>query len=595
MPASFVDQQVQFVAEVTALEEDLAGVGSSPADLQNYFDAHGAKFDTACISAAVYPSQSAAQDAAASVAFGTSFSTLVSNTASSGGGAQGCHPLPEWESSLPSDAGLGSLATGAVSSPISINNMYVLLQITSRTPTTYSNVKTDVANVVQEAGATATQKALAADERRSSVSVNPQYGVWVPVSASVLTPFTPAPSDVLNAAANEPAVPATAAAAVGNVGRGCLGCRFLGCGHGYVGRREHGCRDTGYRGHGSGDHGYREHGSGEHGYREHRSGEHGYRCSVLILGFGFVHPHQRLSVPRRRPHVVVVGLGPAGTDLLGIDATEQLTRAATEGRAYLRTARHPAAARFEGVPAFDHLYEAAATFDEVYAGIVEALVAAAIQAAPEPVVYAVPGSPSVAERTVDLLRADGRVEVTARPALSFLDLAWVALGIDPLAEGVRLVDASTSGSVVGREGGPFLVAQCWSRHLLSEVKLALPDDDGPELPRPVLLHHLGLDDEVVVGVDWWELDRTLEPDHLTSVYIPATVPADGRAAGDEVAQLVALMDTLRERCPWDSVQTHASLMPHLVEESYEVLDALAGLARGRDRRRRLRTPGGGAG
>ena len=61
LPASFVDQQVQFVAEVTALEEDLAGVGSSPADLQNYFDAHGAKFDTACISAAVYPSESAAQ------------------------------------------------------------------------------------------------------------------------------------------------------------------------------------------------------------------------------------------------------------------------------------------------------------------------------------------------------------------------------------------------------------------------------------------------------------------------------------------------------------------------------------------------------
>ena len=283
---------------------------------------------------------------------------------------------------------------------------------------------------------------------------------------------------------------------------------------------------------------------------------------------------------RRRPHVAVVGLGPAGTDLLGIDATEQLTRAATQGRAYLRTARHPAAARFEGVPAFDHLYEAAATFDEVYAGIVEALVAAAFRAVPDPIVYAVPGSPSVAERTVDLLRADGRVEVTVRPALSFLDLAWVALGIDPLAEGVRLVDASTAGPVVGREGGPFLVAQCWSRHLLSEVKLALPDDDRPQLPRPVLLHHLGLDDEVVVGVDWWELDRTLEPDHLTSVYIPATVPADGRAAGDAVAQLVALMDTLRERCPWDSVQTHASLMPHLVEESYEVLDALAGLATG---------------
>jgi tetrapyrrole methylase family protein / MazG family protein len=269
----------------------------------------------------------------------------------------------------------------------------------------------------------------------------------------------------------------------------------------------------------------------------------------------------------------VVGLGPASTDLLGPGVADVLV--AASGRAYLRTARHPAADRFEGVPAFDNLYEAAATFDEVYAGIVEALVAAAVDAAPEPVVYAVPGSPLVAERTVDLLRADGRVEVTARPALSFLDLAWAALGLDPLAEGVRLVDASDFGSVASHEGGPFLVAQCWSRHLLSDVKLAVTDEDGLALPRPVVLHHLGLEDEVVATVDWWDLDRTVEPDHLTSLYVPATVRVDGRSAGAAVDQLVALMDTLRERCPWDRVQTHGSLMPHLVEESYEVLDALA--------------------
>ncbi len=150
--------------------------------------------------------------------------------------------------------------------------------------------------------------------------------------------------------------------------------------------------------------------------------------------------------------------------------------------------------------------------------------AAALEAGPDGVVYAVPGSPLVAERTVELLRADGRVEVTALPALSFLDLAWVALGVDPLAEGVRLADADAFGPALAEQGGPFLVAQCWSRHLLSEVKLALPDDEDLEPPRPVLLHHLGLDDEVVVAVDWWELDRTLEPDHLTSLYIPAFVP-----------------------------------------------------------------------
>ena len=59
-----------------------------------------------------------------------------------------------------------------------------------------------MANAVQQAGSAATQKALTADERHSSVSVNPQYGVWVPVNASVLTPLTPEPTDVLNATAN---------------------------------------------------------------------------------------------------------------------------------------------------------------------------------------------------------------------------------------------------------------------------------------------------------------------------------------------------------------------------------------------------------
>jgi hypothetical protein len=202
LPASFVDEQVQFVATATAVQEELAGVGSSTADLENYYRAHQAEFDTACISAAVFSSESAAQDARAQVAFGTPFATVASNTASSGGGAQGCHVLTELESALPSGSDLKTLATGAVSDPINDNGTYLLLQITSRTPTPYSKAKADVSNAVQVAGSAATQKALTTDERRSSVSVNPQYGVWVPVNASVLTPLAPDPADVLNATAN---------------------------------------------------------------------------------------------------------------------------------------------------------------------------------------------------------------------------------------------------------------------------------------------------------------------------------------------------------------------------------------------------------
>jgi XTP/dITP diphosphohydrolase len=46
--------------------------------------------------------------------------------------------------------------------------------------------------------------------------------------------------------------------------------------------------------------------------------------------------------------------------------------------------------------------------------------------------------------------------------------------------------------------------------------------------------------------------------------------------GSRLLEVVALMDRLRSPggCPWDAQQTHASLMPYLLEEAYETYDAL---------------------
>jgi XTP/dITP diphosphohydrolase len=50
-------------------------------------------------------------------------------------------------------------------------------------------------------------------------------------------------------------------------------------------------------------------------------------------------------------------------------------------------------------------------------------------------------------------------------------------------------------------------------------------------------------------------------------------PADG-ATGSRLLDLVRVMDTLRVNCPWDARQTHESLRPFLLEETYEAIDAL---------------------
>lgn len=48
----------------------------------------------------------------------------------------------------------------------------------------------------------------------------------------------------------------------------------------------------------------------------------------------------------------------------------------------------------------------------------------------------------------------------------------------------------------------------------------------------------------------------------------------GRPPGARLLDLVGVMDRLRAECPWDARQTHESLAPHLLEESYEALEAL---------------------
>ncbi|HEY6316889.1 MAG TPA: MazG family protein [Acidimicrobiia bacterium] len=276
-----------------------------------------------------------------------------------------------------------------------------------------------------------------------------------------------------------------------------------------------------------------------------------------------------------RGRVVVVGLGPAGADLV-LPAARAALEAAPARLA--RTARHPAVTqlRVEGLalPALDERYDAAEDLEGAYRAIVETVVAAAAEH--DEVAYAVPGSPAVAERTVALLReaADaGEIELRVVAGLSFADLAWTRLGVDPLEELARVVDGRALESAGLDLGGTVLVAQCDDPLVLGDAKLALLDHADPTTPVTVL-RHLGLADESTTTVPLGELDR-VAPDHLTTLALTLRSPAPGL----ELARLLELARTLRRPggCPWDAEQTHHSLTRYLLEESYEVVEAVEAL------------------
>ena len=271
--------------------------------------------------------------------------------------------------------------------------------------------------------------------------------------------------------------------------------------------------------------------------------------------------------------VIVAGLGPAGPELITgavRDAIDQ-TR-----RRFVRTRRHPAAVAVDPAESFDDVYDQASSFEEVYRTIADRLASEAEAEDGEgDVLYAVPGSPLVAERAVELLRTMPGVELEVLAGLSFADLVWDRLGIDPLAAGVRLVDGRRFAVDAAGERGPLLVAQCDAAHVLSDIKLAALDSldrsGAGEANRPVIvLQRLGLPDEQVFEVAWADLDQAVEPDHLTSLYVAEL----GAPIAREVARFADLATELRRRCPWDQEQTHQSLRGHLLEETYEVLEAL---------------------
>jgi tetrapyrrole methylase family protein/MazG family protein len=270
------------------------------------------------------------------------------------------------------------------------------------------------------------------------------------------------------------------------------------------------------------------------------------------------------------PRIEIIGLGPSADEYI-TDHTRQ--RIAAHEHRYLRTAQHPSAHLVVDAITFDERYETSGTFDDVYIGIAEDLIAAAIQHGE--ILYAVPGSPLILERTVRLLMSDERIECIVNPAMGFLEIAWARLGIDPIEHSVRLIDGHQFATAAAGLTGPLLVAHCHANWVLSDIKLAAEDADNvsnDDMPV-VILHHLGLPDEVVMTVPWNELDHSIEADHLTSIYIPEL-----RApVGKDLIAFHELARTLRRECPWDREQTHQTLTTYLLEETYEVVDAIAAL------------------
>lgn len=287
------------------------------------------------------------------------------------------------------------------------------------------------------------------------------------------------------------------------------------------------------------------------------------------------------------PFITIVGLGSGDADQLSLGVWRRLQRMKER---YVRTGEHPMLSLLqeEGLAyrTFDTIYEQKDAFPDVYEAITEELLELAVnqartaaeagEAPPEGILYAVPGHPMVAERTVQLLRercAGRGVRLEIAGGQSFLDQAFISLGFDPI-EGFQLLDASSMKASQLQPRLHTLIGQVYDTYTASEVKLTLMDVYPDDYPI-VIGHALGVPgEEQIVTVPLYELDRVQNYGNLSLIWVAAS--SDDALRGRSFDRLHEIVHILRspEGCPWDREQTHQSIRKNFIEETYEAIEAL---------------------
>lgn len=293
--------------------------------------------------------------------------------------------------------------------------------------------------------------------------------------------------------------------------------------------------------------------------------------------------------------ITIVGLGPGSLDLMTCAALRALEDAA---HVYLRTAVHPVVGQLKArgihFSSFDHYYEASTNFEEVYDRIIQTLITKVEEG--QEVTYAVPGHPLVAEATVLGLLAwcrEHKISARVIPSMSCLDAIYATLGIDP-TDNLLIADGLEIKKLDLDKPRSLLITQVYNRFIASEVKLYLMEKFGDEYPV-VVVRGAGIPrEEKVATLPLHELDTLPWLDHLTSVYVGVTTGTisssssglpleegshwsyEGSGVSYPLDPLVKIMVRLRSPggCPWDREQDHVSLRRYLLEETYELLEAI---------------------
>lgn len=270
--------------------------------------------------------------------------------------------------------------------------------------------------------------------------------------------------------------------------------------------------------------------------------------------------------------IKIVGLGPGSRETITMGTFELLKNSKN---VYFRTEIHPnveylkqSGIKFES---YDKKCEKFQEYDEIDEFIAKDLIEKHKKTTD--IVYAVPGNPLVAEKSVSNLIElceKENIEVKVFPAISFIDSMMQSLKLDPIKE-IKIIDAfNIKKHILDKKVG-IIVTQIYDKVIACKVKLALLEYYNPDM-KIYFVRAAGVNDlESIRKISLNQLDMQEDIDYLTSIYIPRN-----SEVSKDFCDLLDIMEILRGKngCPWDRKQDHKSLKKCLIEECYEVVEAI---------------------
>ncbi len=258
--------------------------------------------------------------------------------------------------------------------------------------------------------------------------------------------------------------------------------------------------------------------------------------------------------------ITVIGSGSGKAESLSLNAYKIIK---ASSNVILKTEKMPVTAllKSEGITyrTLDFIYEEAEDFDELNVRI-----KAFLENENEPV-YIVHGS-ALDDTSVRILE-----NIKIIPGISVEASAMAFMGISSDAK--TYTSTEILSGVIPSQHLDAIVSCIDSEFIASDIKCILTEIYGDEYPAKVYTEDF---DGVQSAKDimLYEMDMLDEYNHTTCIFIRKT---DLKTAFRyDFQHLLSIVNRLcdKDGCPWDSVQTHESMRPFLIEEAYEAVDAI---------------------